>query len=354
MPYQPVAQPVARLLAALELLQTHRRVTGGELAERLQVDRRSARRYVARLIEMGVPIDTDRGRDGAYRLTAGYKLPPMMFSDDEALALALGLVAARDLGLGEARLAVHSALDKLERVMPENLRLRVRSVARAVRLDLRGSATPSHARALATLSEAIQKQQRVRLRYLAPEREPANASGAKAGGDDTGAGRDAACERPGSRATERLFDAWGLAYYNGHWYAVGHCHLRGGQRSFRVDRIEQVQLVAASFAPPPDFDALAAMRHTMATLPRQHPVEVLLHTTLDDARHELPEDIGTFERVPVRGAARVRLVGRTDDLAWFARQLARVPFRVEIRKPAALADALRSHAEKLLGARAPR
>jgi predicted DNA-binding transcriptional regulator YafY len=341
MPYQPVAQPVARLLAALELLQTHRRVTGGELAERLQVDRRTARRYVARLIEMGVPIDTDRGRDGAYRLTAGYKLPPMMFSDDEALALALGLVAARDLGLGEARLAVHSALDKLERVMPENLRLRVRSVARAVRLDLRGSATPSHARALATLSEAIQKQQRVRLRYVAPERD---------NGDDANA-----CEasKP-SKTTERLFDAWGLAYYTGHWYAVGHCHLRGGQRSFRVDRMAEVQLVAGSFAPPADFDALDAMRHTMATLPRQHPVEVLLHTTLDDARHELPEDIGTFERVVARGAARVRLVGRTDDLAWFARQLARLPFRVEIRKPAALSDELRAHAERLLGTRVTR
>jgi len=338
MPYQPVAQPVARLLAALELLQTHRRVTGGELAERLGVDRRTARRYVARLIEMGVPIDTDRGRDGAYRLTAGYKLPPMMFSDDEALALALGLVAARDLGLGEARLAVHSALDKLERVMPENLRLRVRSVARAVRLDLRGSATPSHARALATLSEAIQKQQRVQLRYVAPERDSA---------DDNST---SACEpsKP-SKTTERLFDAWGLAYYTGHWYAVGHCHLRGGQRSFRVDRMAEVQLVAGSFAPPPEFDALAAMRHTMATLPRLHPVEVLLHTTLDDARHELPDDIGTFERVVARGAARVRLVGRTDDLAWFARQLARLPFRAEIRKPAALADALREHAERLLG-----
>jgi len=337
MPYQPVAQPVARLLAALELLQTHRRVTGGELAERLQVDRRTARRYVARLIEMGVPIDTDRGRDGAYRLTAGYKLPPMMFSDDEALALALGLVAARDLGLGEARLAVHSALDKLERVMPENLRMRVRSVGRAVRLDLRSTATPSHARALATLSEAIQKQQRVRLRYVAPKRER-----------DTGDDAAASSPRKPPNTTERLFDAWGLAYYTGHWYAVGHCHLRGGQRSFRVDRMAEVQLVGGSFAPPPDFDALDAMRHTMATLPRQHPVEVLLHTTLDEARHELPDDIGTFERVVARGAARVRLVGRTDDLAWFARQLARVSFRVEIRKPAALADALRAHAERLL------
>lgn len=336
MPYQPVAQPVARLLAALELLQTHRRVTGGELAERLQVDRRTARRYVARLIEMGVPIDTDRGRDGAYRLTAGYKLPPMMFSDDEALALAMGLVAARDLGLGEARLAVHSALDKLERVMPENLRVRVRSVGRAVRLDMRSPATPSHAQALATLSEAIQKQQRVRLRYVAPpERERETASAA------------AGEPHPASRTTERLFDAWGLAYYTGLWYAVGHCHLRGGQRSFRVDRIAEVQLVAGSFAPPPDFDALAAMRHTMATLPRQHAVEVLLHTTLDEARHALAAEFGTLERVVGR-APRVRLTSRADDLAWYARELARLPFRVQIVKPARLADELRTHAERLL------
>jgi predicted DNA-binding transcriptional regulator YafY len=335
MPYQPAPHPAARLLAALELQQTHRRVTGTELAERLQVDKRTARRYVARLIEMGVPIDADRGRDGAYRLSAGYTLPPMMFSDDEALALAMGLVAARDLGLGEARLAVHSALDKLERVMPENLRVRVRSVGRAVRLDLRTPATPSHARALAVLSEAVQKQQRVRLRYEAPERErdaPAD-----------GAGR--AARRP-ARTTERLFDTWGLAYYTGLWYAVGHCHLRGGQRSFRVDRIADVELVAATFAPPPEFDALAAMRHTMATLPREHPVEVLLHATLDEARDALRAEFGTLERV-VGATPRVRLVSHADDLDWYARELARLPFRVEICKPSALAERLLAHAERL-------
>jgi predicted DNA-binding transcriptional regulator YafY len=334
MPYQPVPQPAARLLAALELLQTHRRVSGADLAARLQVDKRTARRYVARLIDMGVPIDADRGRDGAYRLSAGYKLPPMMFSDDEALALALGLVAARDLGLGEARLAVHSALDKLERVMPENLRVRMRSVARAVRLDLRSPSTPSHARALAVLSEAIQKQQRVRLRYVAPERDA----------PPDGAADDCAARR--AAVTERLFDAWGLAYYTGLWYAVGHCHLRGGQRSFRVDRIADVQLVAASFAPPPQFDALAAMRHTMATLPRQHAVEVLLHATLDEARDALRPEFGTLERV-VGAAPRVRLVSRADDLHWYARELARLPFRVEIRKPSALAEHLLAHAERL-------
>ena len=89
--------------AALELLQTHGRMSGAALAERLGVDRRTVRRYVAALEEMGVPLTAERGRDGAYLLVAGFKLPPMMFTDDEALALSVGLLAARGLGLASFR-----------------------------------------------------------------------------------------------------------------------------------------------------------------------------------------------------------------------------------------------------------
>ena len=316
---------LSRILAALELLQARRLVGGAELAEALQVDRRTVRRYISRLLEMGVPIEAERGRDGAYRLVAGYKLPPMMFSDDEALALAMGLVAARDLGLGQARLAVDSSLAKLERVMPEALRLRLRAVDRAVRLDLRSpGAVALHGQALAVLSEAVQRQQRVRLRYQASEGHPAV-------------------------PTERLFDAWGLAFYLGHWYAVGHCHLRGAQRSFRLDRMLSVEPVPASFAPPRDFDALAALRLGVATLPRQHGVEVLLHASLEQARRSLPAEFGTLEEITLDPtAARVLLSAQADELGWFARELARLPFRFEIRSPPALAEVLRQHAQRLL------
>ena len=84
-------------------------MTGAELARELDVDRRTVRRYIARLEEMGVPITAEQGRDGGYMLVAGFKLPPMMFSDDEALALSVGLLAARGLGLAEAAPAVASA-----------------------------------------------------------------------------------------------------------------------------------------------------------------------------------------------------------------------------------------------------
>src|SRR5262245_58540061 len=128
--------PTTRVLGVLELLQTHGRMTGAELARRIQVDGRTLRRYITRLEEIGVPITTERGRHGAYMLVAGYKLPPMMFTDDEALALSVGLLAARGLGLGETSPAVASAQAKLERVMPANLKRRVRAVDETVSLEL--------------------------------------------------------------------------------------------------------------------------------------------------------------------------------------------------------------------------
>jgi predicted DNA-binding transcriptional regulator YafY len=99
-------RPTTRLLSMLELLQARGRMGGPELARRLEVGERTVRRYVAMLQEMGVPVEAERGRYGAYALRPGFRLPPMMFTDEEALALALGLLSARRLGLSGAAPAV--------------------------------------------------------------------------------------------------------------------------------------------------------------------------------------------------------------------------------------------------------
>src|SRR6185295_13658768 len=129
-----MSAPTARVLAVLELLQTHGRMPGSELARRLGVDPRTVRRYVVSLEDLGIPVTAERGRDGHYMLVSGFKLPPMMFTDDEALALAVGLRAARELGLAEAPAAVSGAQAKLERVMPDGLRRRLRAVGERVTL----------------------------------------------------------------------------------------------------------------------------------------------------------------------------------------------------------------------------
>ena len=82
--------PTTRVLAVLELLQTHGRMSGADMSARLAVDARTLRRYIVMLEEMGIPITTERGRHGGYSLMAGYQMPPMMFTDDEALALSVG------------------------------------------------------------------------------------------------------------------------------------------------------------------------------------------------------------------------------------------------------------------------
>src|SRR5919206_1828063 len=102
--------PTTRLLAVLELLQSRQRVGGAELARRLEVDERTVRRYVTMLRDLGIPVEAERGRHGAYRLRPGYKLPPLMFTDEEALAVVLGLLAARRLGFGVATPAIEGAL----------------------------------------------------------------------------------------------------------------------------------------------------------------------------------------------------------------------------------------------------
>jgi predicted DNA-binding transcriptional regulator YafY len=311
-----MSRPTARVLATLELLQTHGRMSGAELSRRLQVDSRTVRRYIVTLEELGIPITAERGRDGHYSLVSGFKLPPMMFTDDEALALAVGLQAARGIGLAEAHVAVAGALAKLERVMPAGLKRRVRAVGETVAIGLTRSTAPGDNRALAALSEAAQTETRVRLRYRS---------------------------RPGEE-TDRDFDAYGLAYRGGFWYALGWCHLRRGLRSFRLDRIQSVRLVAERFTRPEGFDALAHLVHSVATLPRAFSVEVLLSTDLQTAQRELFPAVGVLEW---EGSG-VLLRGEVDSLPWFARELARLPFEFEIREPKALRRALRIMARRLL------
>ncbi len=103
----------------LELLQSRTQISGAELARRVGVDRRTLRRYIATLEEIGIPISAEYGPHGGYRVMPGFKLPPMMFTDEEAQALSLGLLAARELGLAGIAPAIESAEAKLARVMPE-------------------------------------------------------------------------------------------------------------------------------------------------------------------------------------------------------------------------------------------
>ena len=307
-------KPTTRVLSLLEMLQS-REVTGGaELARTLEVDRRTLRRYIVMLEELGIPIVTTQGRYGGYQVVPGFKLPPMIFSDQEALALAVGLMAARGLGLAESMPAVASARAKMERVFPTKLKQRLRAVDESIALELARPVAVIDQQVLGLLCTATQEHRRVRMAYQ-------------------------------SRAeahTEREFDPYGLVYRTGRWYIVGWCHLRRGLRSFRLDRVASASSLTVSFDRPADFDALAYLKDSIAMIPRRHSVEVMLDTDLATAQRQL-SCVGMLEW---QGDG-VLLRAQTDDLDWFARELAGLPFDFNVHAPVALRASLLRAGQRL-------
>ncbi len=259
--------PVTRLLTVLELLQARPSITAAQLAQRLEVNARSARRYITMLQDLGMPIEAERGRYGGYRLRPGYKLPPLMLTEDEALAVTLGLLAARQLGLNDTVPAVEGALAKVERVLPIAVRERVRAVQDSVTVDLDVPAGLSAADKLKTFTTAAQQERRLTMRYQA------------------GSGEQ----------SQRSFDCYGLLYRKGRWYAAGYCHLRQEVRVFRLDRVLEAELGDEHFERPTDFESKEFVLARIAAIPDTWQVQALLETTLEDIEALVPREYATLE-----------------------------------------------------------
>ena len=311
-----MSQPTTRVLAVLELLQSNAQMSGAELAERLQVDRRTLRRYITTLEDMGIPITTEQGRYGGYRLVPGFKLPPMMFTEDEAQALSLGLLAARGLGLADAAPAIESVQAKLDRVLTSAPRKTLAAMRESVALQTGDARTTADSRLLRILSESAQQRLSASLRYRAID----------------------------GAATTRDFNVYGLVFRSGRWYVVGYCHLRQGLRTLRLDRVAHAEITQKAFDRPEGFDASEYLSRAMATLPRAIPVEVWVRGDLESVKRELTPVLGIAE---AHGDG-VLIKGSADELEWYARELMRLPFPIEVREPAALRTAIAKIARSLV------
>jgi predicted DNA-binding transcriptional regulator YafY len=312
------SHPTVRLLTMLELLQAHPHITGTELAERLEIDPRTVRRYIAMLQEWGIPILGRRGRYGAYRLLPGFKLPPLMLTEEEAMAITLGLLEVQHTDLAVYAPAAAGALAKVERVLPVSLRRRVQAVQEAVRLQLPSPRELPARDAITTFSTAVIEQQRVVLRHR-------SAQGVE---------------------TERRFDPYGLVYRAGRWYVVGYCHLRAEQRVFRLDRVQQATAQEEHFSRPADFDPLACVLRALAEQPGTWLVRVVLNTTFEQAWQQLPAGMATLQRLPEGVEIRVSV----EDLEWMARFLINPGMPFVVLEPAALRDTLRRLAVEIAAA----
>ncbi|MFY0406995.1 helix-turn-helix transcriptional regulator [Solicola sp. PLA-1-18] len=216
--------PTSRLLSLLSLLQARRDWPGSLLAERLEITERTVRRDVDRLRELGYGIRATRGPDGGYRLEGGSELPPLLFDDDQVVALALALQVA---GAGHPALeeSATRALATVRQVMPSRLRHRLDSVSVTTLASTRtdGDVTPE---LLQTLGAAVRDRESLRFDYAVPHAEPA-----------------------GEPAAPRRAEPHHVVSAGSRWYLLAWDLDRGDWRTFRVDRMTLRTPHGPRFAP---------------------------------------------------------------------------------------------------------
>src|SRR5688572_25569399 len=208
-----MSDTTTRALSLLNLLQTHRHWPGSELADRLGVTERTVRRDVERLRDLGYRIESSPGSAGGYRLEAGSAVPPLLLTDEEAVAMAIGLRVAASQRLVSGPETTITALAKLERVLPAPLRRRVNALAEAVQPSGLNSGAPVSSEVLGELALASRDHERVRFTYTA-------ASG---------------------EVTKRRVEPHALAPADRHWYLLCWDLDKEDWRTFRVDRLADVE-----------------------------------------------------------------------------------------------------------------
>jgi predicted DNA-binding transcriptional regulator YafY len=331
-----MTRPTARVMALLELLQSGGVRTVAELAGRLGVDERTVRRYVDHLLDLDVPVESVRGRYGGYRLGPGYRLPPLMLTDDEALAVLLGLAAGRRAGLlAGTGTASETATAKIRRVLPERLARRLDALLESLAFTAPAAAAAvADGAVLLSIADAVRHRRPVSIRYTA--------------GD--------------GRRSERVLHPYGLVVHSGRWYVTGADPGIGEDRTFRLDRIAGARTLPGSFEPPAGANPAQRLLSGLATAPYRHRVRLRIQGTAEQIRARLPASVATLEELPAPSGTPAeaepwfRAELRAERLDWLPPVLASLDRPFVIEQPdelrglvVALADRLRDAARRTSG-----
>lgn len=305
--------PTSRVLTVLELLQSRPSISGPELAARLEMDVRTVRRYIMHLQDVGIPVEANIGRHGGYRLRPGFKLPPLLFTEEEATAIMLGLLGTSWLEIGQSSVAVEGAFAKVSRVLPLQARERLNAMSSHLHFFSPHQEVRPDVSLFITLSEAIGQQQRVVMDYRSHLDE----------------------------VTHRKVEPYGIVGWDGHWYLVGYCCLRQDMRTFRLDRIQQVEALAESFERAEGFDCRA---YVMRWNSGGFHVEVEFQAAFYTVQQRIPASYGSLTATPTG----VLFQGQYDNLVGMARYLMSLNLPFVIHEPPALREALLHLAEQMV------
>ncbi|OLF15717.1 helix-turn-helix transcriptional regulator [Actinophytocola xanthii] len=316
-----------RVLRLLALLQRRPSWTAAELAAELGVTDRSVRRDVERLRALGYPVHATAGVGGGYQLGAGTRLPPLLLDDEEAIATAVSLRMATGgtvAGAGEAALRV---LAKLDQVMPPRLRTEVRAVHDATD-TLVGAGVEIDAELLVTLARACRDAIRVRFRYAG--RRPREGEGEE---------------------RERTVEPVRMVATNRRWYLMAWDVDRADWRTFRLDRMRQVEATTWRFRPREHPDPVAYVQRSVTAAPYRYLARVRIRARAEQVRELVPPQVAQVE--DDRDGWCV-LVAGGEDPDWLAVHVARLGFEAEVLEPPELRAAAARLAARLASMAGPR
>ncbi len=277
----------SRALQLLSLLQTHRYWAGTELAARLEVSLRTLRRDVDRLRELGYPVEAQRGVDGGYQLAPGASLPPLVLDDEEAVALAVGLMAAAQSSVAGTAESSMRALAKVIQVMPGRLRRQAEAMQAMIEptpgQGLESSIDPQ---ALTSIAQACRDSERLKFDYTAA----------------------------GGTQQRRHLEPHRMVSLGRRWYLVAYDLERHDWRTFRLDRLAGLERTGARFAPRalPAPDAATFVRQGLTQVPSAYTVEALIQAPADAVR----DRVGRWAEVQDRGNGACLMRMRTDSFDW--------------------------------------
>jgi predicted DNA-binding transcriptional regulator YafY len=312
-----VANTSSRTLRLLSLLQTHRYWPGEELADRLEVSLRTLRRDVERLRELGYPVDAQRGIDGGYQLAPGASLPPLVLDDEEAVALAVGLLAAVQSPVAGTAEASVRALSKVIQVMPKRLRRRIDALgAMTEPAGWAPSDVSIDPDTLTAVAQACRDGERIDFDYTAADQ----------------------------TYSQRRVDPHRLVSLGRHWYLVAYDLARHDWRTFRLDRLSSARPTGAHCPPRqlPADDAVAFVRAGISEAPRSFTVDADIAASAATVRAR----IGRWATVEERTDASCTVRISTDSLDWAAFALASTQAEFSAQGPPELIAHLRLWADR--------
>jgi predicted DNA-binding transcriptional regulator YafY len=309
--------PTARALLTLELIQSSPGITADRLAEKLGVSERAARRYVGILREADIPIDSLRGPYGGYRVGRGLRLPPLVFSATEALGLVMAVLDGHHAAADPTD-PVGSGLGKIVRALPEAIAAQAEAVRRTA------AAAPDHAAArpdagtTSDLVHACSQHRAVRIDYRS---------------------------EAGSAWTLEA-EPWAIVVRHGRWYLLCRVPAKDALRAYRIDRVQAVEVLDATFVPPADLDPVALLEDHLS-VGWEFDAEVVIDAPVEKVSRCVPRALGRLEPVDEQTS---RLTGSTGNPYWYAEQLAKLPAPFRVLGGVELQHTTRELGQRLLAA----